>query len=255
MNKYTSALIVFAVLSVATTANAAWYAKFDGVDGSSVQAAPTRVTATTSAPAPARATVTSEPTPVVQAPTEPQAASTDYLLKIEGVDGETKDESASASKVEALSIKQSVGAEAGKMNQEDISAKPTDPAPLTPDFSILLGGGTSEEDSSRREKIAQILLAGARAEGAPVEQISLNFEKIHAKMSHVVMLFGFIPVTTSAQIDVDAHANAEVHLPWWTIFAKTDKQQLANGTVTLLGDVMAASEDALTDGLLIIRSL
>lgn len=265
MNKLPGTLAVLLVLSFAATADAAWYAKYDGVDGSSVQTAPTRAIATTSVTQPARATTptpppaptsnpTTAPAPAVQAPDDSQEGSTDYLLEIDGLKGESKEQKG---KVESLPIKQKVegGAQAshGGDVEGDITVLPSAPAPLTPDFSILLGGGTSEADEARRSQIARILLDGAKEHGAPAEQISLNYEKITTKIRHTVKLFGFIPVETTADVDVDAKANAVVHLPWWTFFAQTDAQPLGDGVVLLLADIMASS-DALTDGLMLIRS-
>lgn len=207
-------------------ADAAYYLKLDGVDGETSASTPetaTLVAPTTTANEPARsdpgstgrdpvtdaapeveaARPTSETGSVTAPAAPPQEASTDYLLKLGGVEGES---APPAPGVEPDEIDVATTAE-----------------PLTPDFSILLGGGgDTEQADTRRQQIADVLLSGAQKAGKPAETMSLNYEKIKVKARQRVKLFGVLPMTIPATVDIDASGQTSVTYPWWSILVSGD---------------------------------
>jgi hypothetical protein len=195
----------------------------------------------TAPPAPTSATVAA---PV----TKPQEASADVLIKIPPVDGET-----SKGKVEMeWKVEEGEKAAVPGVEPDEIDVQ-NDPEPITPDFSILLGGGDSEQAQQARTQIADVLLKGAAEEGAPVEQVSLNFEKIKTKTRQQVKLFGFIPVAMSATVEIDAQGSVSVRFPWWAFLAGgKNEEQLGQQTSATLLSVLKKNQ-ALVDGLLMIR--
>ncbi len=136
-----------------------------------------------------------------------------------------------------------------------------DDQPITPDFGILLGGGVDVDDDgdatdTTEEGLAralEVLTEKARASDAAVEQISLNYEKISTKVRHEVKILGFIPVSTTATVDIDAEGAVDVRFPWWTFIASgADKKALGQRILDTLTSVLA-DHRATTDGLLFIR--
>jgi hypothetical protein len=191
--------------------------------------------------APSAGTVTA-PTP------PPQEASVDYLIKIPPIDGETEKGNVEME----WKVEEGTKAAVPGIEPDDIDVA-VDPEPITPDFSILLGGGDSEAERSTRSKIAEILLSGAKEEGAPVEQVSLNFEKITTTTRKPVKLLGFIPMTVSATVEVDAKGEVKVRFPWWAFLtAGKDEKRLGEETLETLRSVLAKNQ-AVVDGLLMIR--
>ncbi len=276
-------IVAASLLSSAGIANAAWYAKFDGVDGSSAQTERTQaqVVATTSS--------------TVRAPSsKPEAASTDYLLKLDGVKGESASEpepaptaAPSRSKIESLPIKQGTQEDAGTAptrainpetgsaakdnghkNEIEILSNSVNPEPLMPDLSILLGGSGGEASSSvsvaagdvnglteeKRVQIANILQQGLIEEGAPVEQVSLNFEKITVMLSHPLKLFGVLPVQASARAEIVASGKTSIHFPWWSFLASgKDTESLGSGVQNALAQVLTSKHDTIKNAIGNIR--
>lgn len=243
--KLVIALALAVVLPAQVLAATDYYLKLDGVEGESTTAAPapttTRVAPTSVEDDSRPPTASDDDAMSGTVTTTPQEGSSDAFIKFGGVEGETTKGRA-----------QEGESAADDSGEKDVAAPEQG---LTPDFSILLGGGggSEEEAQARRDRVADILLKGAQEAGAPVEQVSLNFEKITTKVRRGVKLFGFIPVTAVADVDIDAEKRVSVRFPWWAFLASgKDAQGLGQMILDTLTGVMRQS-DALTDGLLIIR--
>lgn len=135
-----------------------------------------------------------------------------------------------------------------------------DDEPITPDFGILLGGGPpaggddGEEAAESRAAIAEILMEGMQEAGAPTESISLNYEKIKAKVVQPVKLFGFIPLSADATIEIDAEQNVKVQFPWWAAFATgKDGETLGQKVFTALSNVLKTKHDTIKNSIGNIR--
>jgi hypothetical protein len=194
------------------------YIKFDGVDGEA---------STTSAPARAVAT----PTPT------PQAGRTDALLEIDTIKGESTKDGAPAIEPDEIDV----------MDGDE---------PLTPDFSILLGGGSddSEEAATARQAVEDILKQGADEAGMPVEEISLNFEKIKVSVEQPVKLLGFIEISTTADVEIDDAGRIKVKFPWWAVFAsKGNAEALGEDIAVLMSDIIRAKHDTIKNSIGNIR--
>ncbi|MBI2048674.1 MAG: hypothetical protein HYT30_01990 [Parcubacteria group bacterium] len=135
------------------TAHAAsdYLLKLDGVKGETTSAPATETTTradtTTVSPPATGATTGATQTSVgtIAAPTKPQEAGADMFLEIEGVKGESTGDTKAKGSVEyewkveegeSAPVRPAVG---------DIDDGAADPQPLTPDFSILLGGGIDDD--------------------------------------------------------------------------------------------------------------
>lgn len=169
----------------------------------------------------------------IDAQADPQEASGDYFFKLGGVEGET--------------TKGNVpGVEPDEI---DVAA---DPQPLTPDFGVLLGGGDADDRPSEENlmEAADILLAGMKEQGAPAETMSLNYEKIKTTARQSVKLFGFIPMTVVATVEVDAQGGVEVAYPWWAFLATgKDADSLGTRIVTALSNVLKTKHDVLKNAI------
>lgn len=167
----------------------------------------------------------------VDARPTPQPGSVDVFMEIEGVKGET-----------------TKGAEPPS---PPLEVAP-EPAGLTPDFSILLGGGSSddEESAAGRRHAANILLQGAQEEGLPAESISLNYEKITAKVGAPVKMFGIIPATVTATVEIDTVLRVRVRYPWWTFLATgRDDVALGERVFTTLSNVLKTKHDTIKNAI------
>lgn len=128
-------------------------------------------------------------------------------------------------------------------------------------FGILLGGGSdddTEEEKSERlkglERAQEVLLENARASDQAIESVSLNFEKISTRVRHEVRLFGFIPIETTATVDIDASEEVEVTFPWWTFFAAgADKDAIADRVISTLSNVLKTKHDTVKNAIGNIR--
>jgi hypothetical protein len=144
------------------------------------------------------------------------------------------------------------------------------PQPVTPDFSILLGGGGSEATGgvsvaagdvngdgltdAKRAEIAEVLKQGMQEAGVPVESLSINFEKIQTTVKHKVHLFGFIPVMAQADIEIDAKSEVQVKFPWWSFLASgADGKVLGVEVMTQLSNVLKTKHDTVKNSIGNIR--
>lgn len=171
----------------------------------------------------------------VAAPSTPQPGSVDVFMEIEGVKGES-----------------TKGAEPPS---PPLEVAP-EPEALTPDFSILLGGGSSEDDEATegQQQAAAVLLQGAQEEGLAAESISLNYEKITTKVSTPVKMFGVIPVTVTATVEIDAASRVRVRFPWWTFLASgKDGDGLGARVFTALSNVLKTKHDTIKNAIGNIR--
>lgn len=165
---------------------------------------------------------------------EPQEASTDAFLKIKDIPSASTE---------------TPGVEPDEI---DVAA---DPEPLTPDFGILLGEGGSddeEEELTEEQRIAaaQVLLEGMQEQGAPAETISLNVEKIETTARQQVRLFGFIPMTVNATVEINAEGKTSVSYPWWAFLAGgKDGDALGAEVLSALTTVMKAKHDTLMNAI------
>ncbi|HXV26441.1 MAG TPA: hypothetical protein VD862_00200 [Candidatus Paceibacterota bacterium] len=222
-------------------------------------------------PTPARATAT--PASSVASPTpSPQGAQVDYYLKIDGVEGESEakgnvetewkveeGEKSTDEPDDSMEAKES-GERGGT---EDINIGIGEHRAAVDSFfdifvdlsaegdeggnaGILFGSGGSGGDGG--SAVADILLQGMQEEGVPTEQISLNFEKITARVRHEVRLFGLIPVRTTADVDVDAEGGVKVRFPWWAVLATgKDAENLGSRTSGALGNVLEVKYEAILE--------
>lgn len=238
-------LLLILALALPTAAGAASdvYLKLDDIDGETTSA---RETETTSV-MPIRAEITTTDADAVTPPDAPQEGRTDALLEIGGVEGEsTKGKVEFEWKVEE-----------GEKSPEAPGA--TDIAagaqPLTPDFSILLGGGSDDDENARegRAVAAEMLMRGMQEAGAPVEQVALNYEKITTKLRQDVKLFGFIPVQAAVEVDVDAEQRVTVRFPWWAFLASGKDAGLGERVFTTLSNVLKAKHDTLKNAIQNVR--
>lgn len=189
----------------------------------------------------------------VQMNQDEQEGSTDALLEIKGVDGETKKGNVEMNwKVE----EGEKGAPAPGVEPDEIDLKGDD-EPLTPDFSILLGGEGSSDDKEGKEnrsEVATIVLLAVQEEGVPAEQLSLNFEKIKTKVKQPLKLFGFIPVSTSATVEIDAQGEVETKYPWWSFLASgKDGENLGSKVRTAISNVLKTRHDTIKNSIGNIR--
>lgn len=122
--------------------------------------------------------------------------------------------------------------------------------PLTTNFGVLLGGGSDDGDEEGKEAALEIILKGAEEEGAPMEQISLNYEKIEAKLAQSVKLFGFIPVMVKADVEIDSENQVKVRFPWWAIFAAGDDgEALGEKVFTALSNVLKTKHNTIKNSI------
>ncbi|MEX0931208.1 MAG: hypothetical protein WDZ88_00495 [Candidatus Paceibacterota bacterium] len=110
-------------------------------------------------------------------------------------------------------------------------------------FAVLLGGGNDggEEEPSeeRRSEVAKNVLVGLRERGIPAEGMSYDSERIETKVSNRIRLFGFIPITTQATVEIDSNAEVSVRYPWWSFLASGKrKSELGTEVSTNLSAVL-----------------
>ncbi|MEK7063841.1 MAG: hypothetical protein AAB955_04105 [Patescibacteria group bacterium] len=202
-----------------------------------------------------------------------QAASTDYYLKLGGVDGETKRATTARATTTGTVTTGESGEAEGKVEYEwkveegESAATPgvepdeidynDDGEPLTPDFSILLGGGSDDDSEERLQGLARaeaVLLENAKASEQAIESVSLNFEKISTKIKHEVRLFGFIPATATATVDIDAEEEVHVSFPWWAIFATgRDDDAVGKKVVEAIANVLKTKHDTVKNAINNVR--
>ncbi len=129
-----------------------------------------------------------------------------------------------------------------------------DGEPLTPDFSILLGSGSGDAAEREADAVADILMQGMQEAGAPAESISLNYEKIKAKVAQPAKLFGLIPIVLAAEVEIDAASQVKVKFPWWAFLASgKDGDSLGERVFTALSNVLKTKHDTIKNAIGNIR--
>lgn len=188
-------------------------------------------------------------TTVAPPPQPPQEASTDYLLKIPPIDGES-----AKGKVETgWKVEEGEKAAVPGVEPDEIDVN-VDPEPVTPDFSILLGGGGTESSAEGEAKVAEILLQGMQEADMPAEQVSLNYGKIKTKIAQPLKLFGFIPVSVSAEVEIDVDRNVKVRFPWWSFLATgKDEAGLGSRVFTAVSNVLKTKHDTVKNSINNVR--
>ncbi len=244
-------------------AQAAVFIKYDDIEGESTKSAPTPTTLKVESASTGTTQTTPGATRVV-APEDPQKGQVDAYLEIEGVEGEsteTKGNVETEWKVEE--------GESAPLRPQRITPKPTpgiepdeidfmgDDGSNATNFGILLSGGSdegSEEAQESRHELGHILLQGAQEEGAPIENISLNYEKVEAKVTQPVKFLGFIPLTARATVEIDAEDRVKVRFPWWAILASgKDSEGVGERTFATLSNVLKTKHDTVKNSINNIR--
>lgn len=226
------------MFTLALNANSASYIKFDGVDGESTDKK-TETRATVNAEVKTRGDGSDDDTQSTRTTTSDSSETKAQLeLQKTSDDEEKKKGNVEYSwKVEEGTKFEGVGIEPDEidfMGEEQSNV---------PDFGILLGGGNEEGDEESREELKNILLSALKEE-MPAETLSLNYEKITFKVKQSVKILGFIPVETSATIDVDASAKTKVKFPWWSFLATNkNSDKLSEKTIMVLSSVAESRHD------------
>lgn len=205
-------------------------------------------------------------------------AASDYLLKLDGVDGEAKPTRATVEPIKATVVEPAAtvapptgGTESAtgyiKMEGVEGEAKVEAGKPMPgiePDeidydgdsenatnFGILLGGSdTSDERKKGLERAAEVIRAHAAETSLPMESISLNFTKIEYKLKPEAKLFGFIPMKMLATVEIDETETATVTLPWWSIFATgVEREEIGMTAKKTLLDILKTQRDAVRNAI------
>jgi len=154
-------------------------------------------------------------------------AATDYYLKLGGVEGETTTRATSSPTTSAT-----VQTTSTQSNPEGTSKGKVE-------TGLKVEEGTDEERLRGLERAEQVILENAKASDQSIESISLNFQKITTRVRHEVKVFGFIPVTTTAEVDIDAQEIVKVKFPWWTFLASDkDKDEIGKRVLENLSEVL-----------------
>jgi hypothetical protein len=198
-----------------------------------------------------RVEVSAKAATVAPAPTD-STKTTPVLMEIDTIEGDTGE--AKKGNVE-YNWKVEEGEKGAVEGVGDVKANTAQP--ITPDFSILLGGGGSTDDAEFKggvsvaagdvngltEEEKEIFLQavkmhaqvtsgkglenfahGVLVQNASMEEIALNFEKI--KMSHRAQakLLGFIPISIKEQVEVESEGETlgkvRVKMPWFNFLVK-----------------------------------
>ncbi|MBS3903180.1 MAG: hypothetical protein KGZ30_02255 [Anaplasmataceae bacterium] len=263
MKKLIAAGLMLSLFSVGV-ANAAtdYYLKIDGVDGESkaTASATTNVKVqSTGKTAPDRATGNTSADGSVEVVVDASVGGTTQA-------GESTGSSTSSSKSKG-NVEYNWKVEEGE-KMEGVEPDEIDydgeAQPLTPDFSILLGGGSGDDGEAEKETtnlgeevrtaVAAILLDGVKEKGMPMESISFNFEKIQARVAQPVKLFGFIPMTVNADVEIDAESQVKVQFPWWSFLATgKDGDNLGQRVSGAIADVLKTKHDTVKNAIQNIR--
>ncbi len=219
------------------------------------------------------------------------AASTDYYLKLDGVEGEstkaeattqvevktpraettggvqvsagdvTGDSTGSAKGNVEFEWKVEEGEKTPGVEPDEIDAMDDDDDgdEFATNFGVLLGGGSDDSDDDEErlhglERARLVIEENARASDQAIESISLNFEKITTRVKHEVRVFGFIPVEATADVDVDASGEVTVRFPWWAIFASgKDSDNLGLRIRANLSNVLKTKHDTVKNSINNVR--
>lgn len=182
--------------------------------------------------------------------TDDTEASTDAYLKIKGVDGESTEKKGNVE----YEWKVEEGESATKGIEPDEIDVMADGEPLTPDFGILLGGEESEERTQGLLRAQAVLLENAKASDQAIESVSLNYEKISTRVKHEVRVFGFIPATVEATVDIDAEQNVKVTFPWWTFLATgKNSDEIGDRVFATISNVLKTKHDTVKNSINNVR--
>lgn len=187
---------------------------------------------------------------------DPQEASADYYLKIDDIKGESSESKESTStskskgKVEATwKVEEGEALQGAGIEPDEIDFASSS-EPLMTSFGVLLGGSDSNDDGeeteeekeqaeAHRSEVAKIVLQTLQEDEVPVETFSLNYEEIKAEVKQELKLFGFIPVSTRATVQIDAEDNIKVRFPWWAFLASgKDSDNLGQSIFNALSTVL-----------------
>lgn len=240
-----------------------YFLKIDGIKGESVDTrevdAAVRVAAPAGVPAVIDASITTSDKPSESAATGVEPDEIDVRVQLDanqmagvereeiGVRTDTPDtsEKKSGGKVEAT-WKVEEGENAVVMDSNELRAKEERRAT---NFGILLsGGGDTEgvEGGDHRSEMAKIVLAAAQESNMPMESISLNYQKMDVVWNKEVRLFGFVPVTVPAHVEVDSQVQVKVRFPWWTLFASgKNSDAFGQSVADAIADIVESRHDTL----------
>jgi hypothetical protein len=247
--KYT--LFVVALLAVSASAHAAVYMEYEGVKGETTK---TAVQGTVEIQAVTTTNPPRETTTVSSGSDSEKKGNVEYTWKVEegtkaatdeGEKGGTEDINIGVGE-----LQESAGVEPDEIDFQGDSENATN-------FGILLGGGSGEDEAERAqglERARLVLEENAKASDQAIESVSLNFEKITTRVRHEVRLFGFIPLETTADVDIDAEQRVAVRFPWWTIFASGDDEKLvAERVYSTISNVLKTKHDTVKNSIGNIR--
>lgn len=158
----------------------------------------------------------------------------DYFMKFDTIEGESKDTKSSAAK----------GNVPGVEPDEIDVAIDEDPQPVMPDFGILLGGDTDDDDEEALTPMEELILNGLKEEGAPAETLSLNYEKIKTKVKDDVKLFGLFAMDLTVEVEVNQEGEATVDYPWWSFLVSgKEGDTLGEAIAQVLSNVFKTKHD------------
>lgn len=180
------------------------------------------------------------------------------LLEIDTIKGESPEKKKGNVEVQ-FKVEEGQKATTPSIEPDEIDVA-DDGEPVTPDFGILLGGGTDQNDDGAQEReeglerAIEILSVNAKASDTAIESVSLNFEKISTRIRHKVKLFGFIPAKVAVTVDIDTDEKVRVSYPWWAFFSSgKDSDALGQRTFMTLANVLRANHDTIKNSINNIR--
>ena len=137
-----------------------------------------------------------------------------------------------------------------------------EPQPLTPDFSILLGGGTEggpKDDgvvvlgAEVQAEVSEILKTGMAEADRPVEDVAFQYGKIIVKLEQELSLFGVIHVTPVVTVEVNADGRVKVRYPWWAFLASGKDDTLGEKIFSTLSNVLKTKHDTVKNSISNVR--
>ena len=176
------------------------------------------------------------------------------LLEIDTIRGESPDSKAKGNVEYEWKVEEGEKAAIPSIEPDEIDVA-DDGRPITPDFGVLLGGET-DDDATRAETEhdRDVFVTEAKVADSAIESIAFNYEKITAKVRHEVKLFGFIRVSTVADVDIDGDEKVSVHFPWWAVFATgKDIDGVGERTFTTLSNVLKTKHDTIKNSINNVR--
>lgn len=228
-----AALVLVPIVSLAASD---YLLKLDGVDGETKPARATTVE-------PART-----PATTVAPPATGGTEAGSMYIKIDGVDGESEDGKKGNVdmqwKVEEGEKSAAPGVEPDEIDYDGDSKSATN-------FGILLGGSdTSDERQKGLDRAEKVILNHATESGVPMESLSLNFTKIEYKYKSDAKLFGFIPMSVLATVEIDETETATVKLPWWSFLVTgVEREEIGRTAKETLSNILKTKHDAVKNAI------